>query len=91
MRAKILSYSRSRGIFAGVSLEGSTLRPDNDANEQIYGYEVSPLQIVSGEIPTPELVASLPAKLGKYSREEDAGDRPKKVETAKATRTPTNA
>ena len=88
MRAKILSYSRSRGIFAGVSLEGSTLRPDNDANEQIYGYEVSPLQIVSGEIPTPKIVASLPAKLGKYSREEDAGEGPKKVESAPAKRTP---
>ena len=36
MRAEILSYSRSRGLFAGVSLEGSTLRPDNDANEVIY-------------------------------------------------------
>ena len=37
LRAEILSYSRSRGLFAGVSLEGTTLRPDNDANEQIYG------------------------------------------------------
>ena len=36
MRAEILSYSRSRGLFAGVSLEGSTLRPDDDANEAIY-------------------------------------------------------
>ena len=82
MHAKILSYSRSRGIFAGVSLEGSTLRPDRDADEQIYGHEVSPLQILSGQIPTPELVASLPAKLGKYSRREDAGDPPKNVERA---------
>ncbi len=84
MRAKILSYSRSRGIFAGVSLEGSTLRPDRDANEQIYGHEVLPLQILSGQIPTPELVASLPAKLGKYSRRKDAGDSPKNVERAAA-------
>jgi lipid-binding SYLF domain-containing protein len=36
MRAEILSYSRSRGLFAGISLEGSTLRPDDDANEVIY-------------------------------------------------------
>ena len=36
MRAEILSYSRSRGLFAGISLEGSTLRPDNDANEALY-------------------------------------------------------
>lgn len=40
MRAEILSYSRARGAFAGVSLEGSTLRPDNDANKKLYGKEV---------------------------------------------------
>ena len=37
LRAEILSYSRSRGLFAGISLEGSTLRPDNDGNERLYG------------------------------------------------------
>src|ERR1700687_724528 len=37
MRAEILSYSRARGLFAGISLEGSTLRPDNDGNERLYG------------------------------------------------------
>ena len=37
MRAEILSYSRARGLFAGVSLAGSTLRPDNDANKNLYG------------------------------------------------------
>ena len=90
MHAKILSYSRSRGVFAGVSLEGSTLRPDNDANEQIYGHEVLPLQILSGQIPTPELVASLPAKLGSYSRRQGAGGPPKNVErtAAPSNRTP---
>ncbi len=36
MRAEILSYSRARGLFAGISLEGSTLRPDNDGNERLY-------------------------------------------------------
>ena len=40
MRAEILSYSRSRGLFAGISLEGSTLRPDNKANERIYGRKI---------------------------------------------------
>jgi hypothetical protein len=40
MRAEILTYSRSRGLFAGVSLEGSTLRPDNDANRKLYGKEL---------------------------------------------------
>jgi lipid-binding SYLF domain-containing protein len=41
MKAEILSYSRSRGLFAGISLEGSTLRPDNKANQRIYGRKVS--------------------------------------------------
>jgi lipid-binding SYLF domain-containing protein len=40
MKAEILSYSRSRGLFAGISLEGSTLRPDNKANERIYGRKI---------------------------------------------------
>src|SRR5260221_5561371 len=42
MRAEILSYSRARGVFAGVSLEGSTLRPDNEANHKIYGESTDP-------------------------------------------------
>jgi lipid-binding SYLF domain-containing protein len=46
MRAEILSYSRSRGLFAGVSLEGSTLRPDNRANEKLYGRKVSAKDII---------------------------------------------
>jgi lipid-binding SYLF domain-containing protein len=48
MHAEILTYSRSRGLFAGVSLEGASLRPDNDANEEIYGFEVSARDIVLG-------------------------------------------
>src|SRR5215471_6145573 len=48
MRAEILSYSRSRGLFAGVSLEGSTLRPDNRANEKLYGRKVAAKDIVRG-------------------------------------------
>ena len=46
MRAEILSYSRSRGLFAGVSLEGSTLRPDNEANEKVYRKKVPAKDIV---------------------------------------------
>ncbi len=46
MRAEILSYSRARGVFAGVSLEGSTLRPDNDANEKLYGQKIKADAIV---------------------------------------------
>lgn len=46
MRAEILSYSRSRGLFAGISLEGSTLRQDNGANEKLYGRKISAREIV---------------------------------------------
>ena len=46
LRAEILSYSRSRGLFAGISLEGSTLRPDNDGNERLYGKGVTAKEIV---------------------------------------------
>ena len=46
MRAEILSYSRSRGLFAGISLAGTTLRSDDDANKRIYGRRISPRDIV---------------------------------------------
>jgi len=48
MRAEILTYSRSRGLFAGVSLEGSTLRQDNKANESLYGRKITAREIVDG-------------------------------------------
>jgi lipid-binding SYLF domain-containing protein len=47
MRAEMLSYSRSRGVFAGVSLEGSTLRPDNDANKRVYGKDATAAEIIA--------------------------------------------
>jgi lipid-binding SYLF domain-containing protein len=46
MHAEILTYSRSRGLFAGISLDGSTLRPDNSASEKVYGHKVSAREIV---------------------------------------------
>jgi lipid-binding SYLF domain-containing protein len=49
LRAEILSYSRSRGLFAGISLEGSTLRPDDEANEQVYGRKITSRDIVLGK------------------------------------------
>jgi lipid-binding SYLF domain-containing protein len=54
MRAEILTYSRARGLFAGISLEGSTLRPDNEANERVYGQKISAKEIVrEGKVPVP--------------------------------------
>jgi SH3 domain-containing YSC84-like protein 1 len=52
MRAEILTYSRARGVFAGASLEGSTLRPDNDSNQLLYGRRISAREIILG--PSPE-------------------------------------
>jgi SH3 domain-containing YSC84-like protein 1 len=50
LRAEILSYSRSRGLFAGVSLEGASLRPDDDASEQVYGRTLTARNIVTGTL-----------------------------------------
>ena len=52
LRAEILSYSRSRGLFAGVSLSGTSLRPDNDANAQVYGRKLTARHIVTGKAMT---------------------------------------
>src|SRR5438105_641741 len=68
MRAEILSYSRSRGLFAGISLEGSTLRPDNRANRKLYGREVSAKQILrDGKVAAPAAAHELLAELNKHS------------------------
>ena len=53
LRAEILSYSRSRGLFAGISLEGSTLRPDDDASADVYGRKITAKEIVMGKIVVP--------------------------------------
>jgi lipid-binding SYLF domain-containing protein len=71
LRAEILSYSRARGIFAGVSLEGSTIRPDNDANARIYGEKLSAKDIVlAHETAVPpsahSLIATLNARTPKH-------------------------
>jgi SH3 domain-containing YSC84-like protein 1 len=71
LRSEILSYSRSRGLFAGISLEGSTIRPDNKANEQIYGKKLEAKQIVlSGQDSVPaaaeQLVSTLDAKTPRH-------------------------
>jgi lipid-binding SYLF domain-containing protein len=68
LRAEILSYSRSRGLFAGISLEGSTLRPDNDANEKVYGKKVTAQEIVlKGTVPVPPSGQKLVSLLEKKS------------------------
>ena len=64
LRSEILSYSRSRGLFAGISLEGSTIRPDNKANEQIYGKRFEAKQIVrSDQVRVPAAAGQLVSTL----------------------------
>lgn len=66
LRAEILSYSRARGLFAGISLEGSTLRPDNGANKNLYGKELSAKSIVFDHaVPVPDCAKTLLATLQK--------------------------
>jgi lipid-binding SYLF domain-containing protein len=67
MRAEMLSYSRSRGIFAGISLQGATLRHDNDADEDLYGRKITNREILAGAVPAPPAAARLEALLNKTS------------------------
>jgi lipid-binding SYLF domain-containing protein len=70
MRAEILTYSRSRGLFAGVSLEGSTLRADGGGNEKLYGLEISASDIVrQGKVGVPASGQALAATLNRASPE----------------------
>jgi lipid-binding SYLF domain-containing protein len=68
LRAEILTYSRARGLFAGISLEGSTLRPDNDANERIYGQRLDSKDIaLKGAVPIPPAAKLLISTLNQHS------------------------
>jgi SH3 domain-containing YSC84-like protein 1 len=68
MRAEILTYSRARGAFIGISLAGSTLRPDNDANERIYGKKIDAKDIVlKGAVPPPPSAKLLLSTLTQHS------------------------
>jgi lipid-binding SYLF domain-containing protein len=68
MRAEVLSYSRNRGLFAGLSLEGSTVRPDNDGNERIYGKKVEAESIVfKGAVAVPSAAQKMIAYLNQKS------------------------
>jgi lipid-binding SYLF domain-containing protein len=75
MQAEILSYSRSRGLFAGISLAGSTLRPDNDGNERLYGKGVSGQDIViNSRIAAPASAKLLVSTLNRKSPSDKSGD-----------------
>src|ERR1035437_957745 len=74
MRAEILSYSRSRGLFAGISLEGSTLRPDNDGNKRLYGKGASAEDVViNSKIHAPASARLLVSTLNRKSPRNRSG------------------
>jgi lipid-binding SYLF domain-containing protein len=76
MKAEILSYSRSKGLFAGVSLEGSTLRSDGGANKNLYGRELNAEDIIrKGAVKAPEEAKSLAALLNKKSPKNRSGSK----------------
>jgi SH3 domain-containing YSC84-like protein 1 len=66
MMAEILAWSRSRGVFAGISLQGSTLRQDSGENKDLYGKEISNREIVKGDVKVPKAAESLIRTLNKY-------------------------
>jgi lipid-binding SYLF domain-containing protein len=68
MRAEILSWSRSRGVFAGISLQGATLRQDLDDNGAIYGRKITNKEVVQSTMPVPTAAKGLVSALNKYSR-----------------------
>ncbi|HUB82675.1 MAG TPA: lipid-binding SYLF domain-containing protein [Bryobacteraceae bacterium] len=67
MDAEILAWSRSKGVFAGISLSGATLRPDADVNEELYGKKIGNREVLSGEVEPPPAAAALRSELDKYS------------------------
>jgi SH3 domain-containing YSC84-like protein 1 len=68
MRAEILSYSRARGLFAGISLAGSTVRPDNNANDKVYKKSLTAQEIIfKGAVPVPPPAQQFISYLNKKS------------------------
>jgi len=74
MHAEILSYSRARGLFAGVTLKGSTLREDHDDNVAVYGKDVTHEQILMGKVAVPASAKELLATLRPYVKSGKASD-----------------
>ena len=66
MRAEMLAWSRARGVFAGVALQGSTLREDSGENKELYGREVTNREIVTGKVPPPAVAEEFLKALSKY-------------------------
>jgi SH3 domain-containing YSC84-like protein 1 len=67
MNAKILSYSRSKGVFAGLELKGATLNQDDDANKALYGKKIDAPDILAGSVTTPPAAKPVIDVLTKYT------------------------
>jgi lipid-binding SYLF domain-containing protein len=67
LHAEMLSYSRARGLFAGISLEGATLRPDADTNRELYGHDSTNREILTGDFKTPAAAAKFEHALHRES------------------------
>jgi SH3 domain-containing YSC84-like protein 1 len=72
LHAEILTWSRSRGAFAGISLEGATLRPDDKRTEELYGHKMSNREILTTNMRPPEAARPLIAELDRYSPRKDS-------------------
>jgi lipid-binding SYLF domain-containing protein len=68
MTAEMISYSRAKGLFAGLSLEGATLRPDGGENKKLYGHETGNAEILMGKVPPPRGARAFVAVLNKHAR-----------------------
>ena len=69
MHAEMLSYSRSTGLFAGISLDGATLRPDGDTNKELYGRDTTNREILTGDFKTPAVAGKFERALNRESPE----------------------
>jgi len=74
LSAEMLSWSRAKGLFAGVALHGATLRPDSEVNQELYGSKLTNKEILTGGQSVPPAATALIAALNKYSPHEETGD-----------------
>jgi lipid-binding SYLF domain-containing protein len=77
LSAEILSWSRAKGLFAGIALQGATLRPDNDVDQELYGRKLTNKEILTGGVPAPASAHELVSALNRFSPREDSADRVK--------------
>jgi lipid-binding SYLF domain-containing protein len=68
MRAEMISYSRAKGLFVGLSLEGATLRPDGGENKKLYGHEMANSQILMGKVQPPRGARAFVSVLNRHAR-----------------------